>query len=125
MNLFVIDDTLQIELTRLERALACRFGRRLLVPLRHIVGASAGPAPRGWALRALGTRVPGFVKCGTYYTRAGRDFWLYERAKGPSVLVLELRGERYRRLVLSAGDAREWAERLDPTRPRPAREDIN
>ena len=125
MNLFVIDDTLHIELTWFERVLACRLQRRLLVPLGHIVGAEAGLRPRGWALRAPGTSVPGFVKYGTYYGRRGREFWLYERAKGPSVLILELRDEPFRRLVLSVNDGPEWAERLDPKRPRPTYTDVN
>jgi hypothetical protein len=125
MNLVVIDDTLHIELTRLERALACRLRPRLLVPLRHIIGASTGAPPRGFALRAPGTNVPGVVKYGTYYSLRGAEFWLYKRAQGPGVLLLELRDEPYRRLVLSVNDGREWAERLDPTRPRPAYDDIN
>jgi hypothetical protein len=126
MNLIVVDDTLHIELTWVDRLLACRLRGRLLVPLDHVVGASAAEPPRGWALRAPGTNVPGLVKFGTYYTRGGREFWLYTpRAKGRRALVLELRDEPYRRLVLSVDDCREWAERLDPTRQRPAYSDLN
>ena len=96
------------------------------MPVSHIVGASLSEPPRGWALHAPGTSVPGVVKCGTFYGRGGCEFWLYEpRTKGRKALVLELRDEPYRRLVLSVSDGRVWAERLDPHRPRPGNTDVN
>ena len=81
------------------------FRRRLRVPLSHVVTARWDPPAarelwKGWQL--LGTHIPGAIAAGMYYRRGGREFWDVRR--GRNAVVIELRGNTYRRLVVDVED---------------------
>ncbi len=72
---------------------------------------SAWPELRG--VRAPGTGVPGVVAVGTRRGGFGKDFAVVH-GNGPAVVV-ELEGERYARLVVTAKDAGALAETVTGT----------
>jgi hypothetical protein len=81
------------------------FKRRLRVPVSHIVTARWDPPAarewwKGWQL--LGTHIPGLIAAGMYYRAGGREFW--DVRSGRQAVVIELRGNSYRRLVLDVQD---------------------
>ncbi len=115
MNLAIDKDqgTLTIELSVPERLLAVRLKRDITIPLRSIVAVSTErPESSALDLRLPGTAVPGLIKAGTYYSRRGREFWYATRKT--TYLVLELKDERFRRIVLTVDDNEAWADQLRP-----------
>jgi hypothetical protein len=75
----------------------------ITVPRAAVLNVRPTSAPlrevRG--LRSPGTGVPWFVALGTYRTLQSRDFCAAYRAPG---VVVELKGQRYDRLVVSTPD---------------------
>ena len=82
----------------------------LEVPLSHVVGAEVDPeVARGWrkGIRAAGTHVPGVITAGTFYQEGERVFWdVHDPQK---TVVIQLRDERYARLVIEVEDPRATA----------------
>ena len=78
---------------------------RLEIPISHVVGAEVDPEiAREWhkGIRAGGTHVPGVITAGTFYQEGERVFWdVHEPEK---TLVIQLRDERYARLVIEVKD---------------------
>jgi hypothetical protein len=75
MNLNVVDQNLQIELTFFEQLLAVRFNKLWQIPLVHITQVTtAFPEKRRQELRAPGVFFPGVIKTGTYYTDQAKSF---------------------------------------------------
>jgi hypothetical protein len=79
---------------------------RLIFPLANVRGATADPGiakdPKG--LRAPGTHVPGVVTAGTFHRDGERVFWdVHDPA---DAVVIELRDERFARLVIQVADPR-------------------
>ncbi len=74
--------------------------RRLDVPLEHVVDARMDPAlaasSPGW--RLLGAEFPGVVVAGRFINDGERAFWDLRHPN--NAVVIELRGEGYKRLVL-------------------------
>jgi hypothetical protein len=62
----------------------------------------------GW--RTPGTYLPGFMVAGTYRSKGEKDLWMVGRAK--QVLVIELSGEAYRRVVVQVEDPEAATEAL-------------
>jgi hypothetical protein len=83
---------------------------RLQIPLSHVVGAEVDPEiAREWhkGLRAGGTHVPGVTTAGTFYQEGERVFWdVHDPEK---TVVIQLRDERYARLVIEVEDPRATA----------------
>jgi hypothetical protein len=78
---------------------------RLEIPLSHVVGAEVDPeiAPE-WhkGIRTRGTHMPGVITAGTFYQEGERVFWdVHEPEK---TMVIQLRDERYARLVIEVED---------------------
>ena len=115
MQLVMDADRLELWLEGLEHLWAFKLAP-ISIPLTHVVRAEAALPPRTWRIRAPWTAVPGLIQAGTYYTPQGREFWYVARGHGKEPLSIELEGERYRRLVLSIGDARGWVERINALR---------
>jgi hypothetical protein len=91
-----------IDITGLDKFWARKS--RLAIPLAHVQGAAAGPGvpsrPRGW--RGWGALIPGIIAVGTYHRGGDRVFWdVHDRSKA---VVIELRDETYRRLVVEVDD---------------------
>jgi hypothetical protein len=78
--------------------------RQLTVPLAHIVDARRDPslasASPGW--RLLGAELPGVVEAGRFVKYGARAFW--DVADPDKAVVIELREERYARLVLEVDE---------------------
>ena len=103
MTLSVTESDLRVELTPFEEVLGLQ--RSFTVPRGHVVAAravSTSEAKSGRGLRAPGTYVPGRIALGTWRFRRGTQFWAVRRAE--QVLVVDLRDERYDRLVLEVPD---------------------
>jgi hypothetical protein len=109
MKLRLEDSTLKIELSAAEKILALHGS--FAIPWSHITEVKAAePESKWWDIRAPGTFIPGVIRAGTYYTRRGKEFWSYTRGKKP--LVLELRNEKYQRLILGLDNAFEWQQKI-------------
>ncbi|MDN5980023.1 hypothetical protein [Bifidobacterium mongoliense] len=76
---------------------------KLIVPMEHVVGATEDPGilddVKG--LRAPGLHIPG-KWAGTFTNRGERVFWNVTRPERP--VVIQLKDERYSRLVLGVED---------------------
>jgi len=108
MKLTIYEGKLRIDLSDLEKVLAIK--RDFEIPLEHIVEVRTEAPEISWReIRAPGTYLPGVIKAGTYYTPRGKEFW-YVTKKG--CLVLELRDEPYRRIILSVERYKQWAESI-------------
>jgi len=103
-TLAVVGENLVVQMSWFERLEACHSDvsvKRSAVRDVRVVD-SAWPELRG--IRAPGTGIPGVVAVGTRRGGFGRDFAVVH-GKGPAVVV-ELEGEKYERLVVTAQDAR-------------------
>ena len=76
------------------------------VPVGHVVSVEARPEPpmnmmgHLGAMLGAGTHVPGLIKVGTFVGRDGRVFYaLRHRSRA---IVIELKDERFRRLIFDA-----------------------
>jgi hypothetical protein len=111
MQLQLSADALTVALEGWERVWALR--RRLIIARANIVRAEWHPEPfeiKVW-LRLAGTGVPGVVMAGTFLGQGMKQFLYIRRPQGWSrgtatkVLVLDLHGMFYGRVVLSCGEA--------------------
>ncbi|MFC4149858.1 hypothetical protein ACFO0M_26710 [Micromonospora mangrovi] len=98
------NDTLIVEIEGLDRLWTLKS--RLEIPLRNVRGATADPGvirePKG--IRAPGTYLPGVITAGTFHLDGERIFWdVRDPAKA---VVIELRDERYARLIVQVEDPR-------------------
>jgi hypothetical protein len=95
-------EQLVVEIEGLDKLWALRS--RLEIPLAEVRGATADPGmagePKGF--RAPGTHIPGVLAAGTFHVDGERIFWdVHDPAK---IVVIELTGEPYRRLVIQVDD---------------------
>src|SRR5208283_3820902 len=100
MEIRIEQGKLKIVLRWWEKILACHGS--LDVPLGHIETLSTKLPQYSWkTLRCPGTAFPCVISAGTFYTK--RDKWDKEFifwTKGKKILVIDLKNESYRRLVL-------------------------
>ena len=109
MELRIKNSALHIELNTSEKILTLHGS--FVLPWSHITEVKATePESKWWDIRAPGTFLPGVIKAGTHYTKRGKEFWCYKKGKKP--LVLELRNESYKRVILGLDDAAAWQEEL-------------
>jgi len=85
-----------------------------------VVGVSRGIGEddeRGW-LKLVGTHVPGVVRAGTFHSNGRRVFWdVRDRDRA---IVIELREERYARLVIQVADPEAAVEAIQEATSRRA-----
>jgi hypothetical protein len=106
-----LNGELTVALQGWERVWALR--RRLIIPRRKIVHAEwhSGPYELHTSLRLAGTALPGVIAAGTFYGQGMKQFLYLRRPQGwrratvANVLVLDLHGMFYHRLVLSCAEA--------------------
>lgn len=109
MRISIENATLRIDMQGWERIWALKGS--IAIPIEHIEGVSTEEPASGWTdPRAPGTFVPGLIRAGTYFTRRGKEFWYATRGK--PFLVIETRGERYRRVILTIADSGRWADQV-------------
>ncbi|MBF6480530.1 hypothetical protein, partial [Nocardia cyriacigeorgica] len=94
---------------------------RLEIPLANVRGATVDPGvvKESKGIRAPGTYLPGVITAGTFYTGGERVFWDVRDAS--RAVVIELRDERYARLIIQVDDPRATVDLIDqaipPSRP--------
>lgn len=109
MKLSLSKETLKVRMEGWEIVWALK--RSLSLPLKNIAGVGTTiPRPTWKEVKAPGTMLPGMIKAGTYYTGRGKEFWYAKRGK--KFLVLELRNERYKRVILGVPNNKAWVVKL-------------
>ena len=103
-------DEVVVLLNDLEKAGALRGDIRVDAWSIRSVRVTRQPFQELRGLRAPGTGIPGVIALGTWRYSGGKDFVAVYRG-GPAVIV-ELDHEPYKRLIVSAHDATEVADRL-------------
>ena len=92
-----------LKLNDLEKAGAFHGDIRVPTTSVRAIRVAESPFRELRGIRAPGTGIPGVIALGTWRGRGGRDFAAVYRG-GPAVVV-ELEGEGYKRLIVSAHDA--------------------
>ncbi|AFY68858.1 hypothetical protein Pse7367_0552 [Thalassoporum mexicanum PCC 7367] len=115
MFLSITNQKFRLELDQwYEKLFAFHFGGIITVPIEHITAVSTTKPEFSWkTLRAPGTGLPGVLMAGTFYTENGREFWYIKR--DPNYLVIDLKDEYYKRIVLTLDNHEFWAERISQT----------
>ncbi|MDF7640503.1 hypothetical protein PT279_02710 [Bifidobacterium sp. ESL0784] len=112
-NTVTVDDTtLTVTVNGLDRLWS--FTKGMKIPLTHVMGATVDPgmrlAKRG-AIRTPGLSTPG-KHAGTFKLEDGdTEFWNIQQPEQP--LVIQLRGEKFDRLVLGVTDPRGTADAIN------------
>jgi hypothetical protein len=91
------DHDVTVHLSPLDEVLSLHGSLR--IPYTHVAAAAADPVPPDWYRGfKIGTNIPGLKVAGTFVTGEGAIF--YDFHDGGRCLTLELRHERYRRVVV-------------------------
>lgn len=96
---YLIDqEKLEVKLSPIERLASLRW--KVSVPLSAIKGATVdeGAVPSQLGLRIPGTGFPGVIAAGTFIKQWDKQFVFW--SVGDSVVVVELAGHKFRRLIL-------------------------
>ena len=98
----IIDSALRIEVQGLDKLWS--LTSRLEIPLEHVIDVRpADDQPGG--LRALGTCIPGVITAGTFVQEGDLVFWdVHDPTKA---ITLDLRDERYSKLIIEVADPAE------------------
>ena len=91
---------------------------RLTIPVAHVksVAVQSSP-PMNWKhLRAPGTSWPGTIRAGSYWSWETHEWSFWNIRKGKRVVVIDLEGEKYSRLVLEVGDPEELKDQIQDAR---------
>ena len=108
----IAQDALIVHVEGMDRLFALRS--RLEVPLSHVAGAEVDPeeARRRWhGIMERGIWVPGPITVGTFYQEGELVFWdVHDPQK---TVVIRLKDERYRRLVIEVEDPEATAARVN------------
>ncbi len=100
----ITEDTLTVHVLGWDRLWALKS--RIEVPLSHVASAEVDPeiTRREWwkGIKAPGTELPGVIKAGTFYQWRERVFW--DVRDPDKAIVIQLRDERYARLVIEVED---------------------
>jgi hypothetical protein len=95
------------------------LSRGITVPLSGVRHARAvdrrAAAADSSLLRLPGAYLPGVIRAGSYGVGKHRELWCVHRAD--RVLVVELTGQRYRRVVVEVADPDRVAEEINGVRP--------
>ena len=111
-------DVIRIVLRGWERVWALKG--RVAIPLAHVRSVEIAPAdlrPKG--LRAPGAYLSGVITAGTWRWRGVKEFWSMRRKD--KVLVLELSGDAYTRVVVEVDDPAAVAAEIEQARARISR----
>jgi hypothetical protein len=96
-------DTMVVHVEGADRVWALKS--RLEIPLEHVAGAHpATEDARKWlhGMRLGGTHIPGVLSAGRFYSEGNLVFWdVHDPDKA---IAIELRDERYSRLVVEVDD---------------------
>ncbi len=93
---------------------------RLVIPIHHVVRvyADSNIAEDWWkGLRVAGTHLPGVIAAGTFYHHGNWVFWDVHNPE--KAVVVDLRDERYEKLIIEVPDPADTVARLQATLPKP------
>ena len=101
------------------------FKDEIRIPREHIAKAHNNiKAVSAWkGLRMPGTRVPFLITAGTYYKRGGKNFW--DVVKERNAIVVELKDEKYKKLIIEVENPEETLSLLNSSQPMPATRKAN
>jgi hypothetical protein len=104
MTVDVSNGQLDINLTGWDRVWTVK--KSLSVPVSHIKSIDIKPVPRlNWkTLRLGGAHWPGKITAGSYWSWEMHEWSFWNIRKAARVVVIELEGEKYSRLVLEVED---------------------
>src|SRR5437868_6578869 len=103
VNVSIDGDRIHLDVEGTDQLWALRS--HLEFPLAHVRSVRVDPeAARGWwhGLKLLGTSIHGILTAGTFYQQGGIVFYVVHDPD--FTLVLELRSERYERLIVEVED---------------------
>jgi hypothetical protein len=112
-NIEINNEYLDITFTGWDRVWTLK--ERLSIPLSHVrrVAVQSSP-PMNWKnLRAPGTSWPGKIRAGSYWSWETHEWSFWNIRKANRVVVIELEGEKYSRLVLEVDDPQRAMEMID------------
>lgn len=78
---------------------------RLEIPLAHLKGVHADPAPAmGWfnGLKVAGTDIPNIFRAGIFYQEGNFVFW--DVSNPEKTIVIDLEDERFAKLIVEVAD---------------------
>ncbi|MEM7725469.1 MAG: PH domain-containing protein [Cyanobacteria bacterium P01_A01_bin.45] len=112
MKLSIANENLKIEFSFLEQLLAARLHKFWEIPFSHIEQVTTNKPQTHWRdLRSPGSSIPGLIRAGTYYTNRGKEFWYV--TKKQNYLVIELKDEPYKRIILTIDENSGWKQQLN------------
>lgn len=105
------NDVFSVSLNPIEKLACLRW--QVTVPLSAIRGATIDRAavPAQLGLRAPGTGFPGVIAAGTFYKDMDKQFVCW--GVGESVVVVELDGHKFRRLILGTNKPEELEQLIN------------
>ena len=109
MKLEMDERNLDIKLNPLEMLISVHGS--LHIPLENIWLASTEKPRWEFGGKIGGSNIPFLVKAGTYLMGSGSEFWV--TYLGRPYLVIELEGWNYKKVVLTMGDNKLWADRIN------------
>jgi hypothetical protein len=100
----VNNDRLDITLTGWDRVWCLK--RQLSIPLAHVKSVEVQPRPRrSWkAVKFPGSYWPDKIQAGSFWSWDKHEWSFWNIRSGKNAVVIELDGERYKRLVLEVDD---------------------
>jgi hypothetical protein len=110
-NVSVSDGNLVFEVEGWDKLWSLRS--RLVIPIAHVIRvyADSSIAESWWkGLRLAGTHVPGVIAAGTFYHHGTWVFWDVHNPE--KALVVDLRDERYGKLIVEVSDPADTVARL-------------
>ena len=115
MKISFQNDKLKIELKLWEKIFSVKTSD-IEIALKSIKCVSTEKPKFTWKwLRCPGTFLPGVIAAGTYYAKREdkweKEFWCLTR--GRKLLVLELKDEKYTRIILGVNDNNYWKMMID------------
>jgi hypothetical protein len=112
MTIDVNNGELDITLSGWDRVWTLK--QHLSIPLTHVKSVQVQSPPRmNWKnLRAPGTWWPGTIRAGSYWSWKTHEWSFWNVRKGQRAVVIDLKGEKYARLVLEVEDPDEVMKRV-------------
>jgi hypothetical protein len=106
----IVGDKLIVNVLGWHRVWALK--RRIEIPLEHVesVSSAAGLSLRPSGLRFPGSYFPGVISAGSYYAKDGWSFWDVRHID--RAIVLTVRDEHYKRLVVEVERSEETIEQV-------------
>lgn len=114
----VLDGKLVVEVQGWDKLWSLRS--HLAIPIAHVSGVSADSTiAEGWwhGLRVAGANIPGVLTAGTFHQHGNWVFWDVHNPK--NVVVIDLRDERYEKLIIEVSDPAETVSMLQSAIAKP------